>query len=455
MEASSAAEPSKEGVEFFEKHIRPVLAEQVLQVPLRQAEKVKGKLLLDTARGPAQGGRERRRGRARQPGEEPADRLAVSYTDEDLQMPPKEQLPEARQCGSRAVGEDRRPDPRGATPRRPRSTSRTTERSRSSSGRSSRSASRPLPAVKDAGRVENADRPLHPGEARGEGPARRRPPADRRTLIRRRDLRPDRPAADARGGRRVPGDDSPDAFEKVVDRLLASPAYGERWGRHWLDLVRYADTLRLQRATSRSRTPTVPRLGDRALQRGQAVRPVRPRADRRRPAARDRHRRRQPRRSSRPATSPTRRRFGSRASEFHLTIDDTIDNLGKAMLGLSRRAAPAATTTSSTRSRTTDYYALYGIFNSTQYSFPGTEIYRHPKDLVAARDAGGVREAAGVRAAGDGAGQPLRAAHARDEDRAEDPPKAKDVVADAKDGKDAKDSKDSKDARRSRRPPTR
>jgi len=37
-------------------------------------------------------------------------------------------------------------------------------------------------------------------------------------------------------------DDSPDAFAKVVDRLLSSPAYGERWGRHWLDLVRYTDS---------------------------------------------------------------------------------------------------------------------------------------------------------------------------------------------------------------------
>ena len=37
-------------------------------------------------------------------------------------------------------------------------------------------------------------------------------------------------------------DGSPDAFPRVVDRLLASPSYGERWGRHWLDLVRYADT---------------------------------------------------------------------------------------------------------------------------------------------------------------------------------------------------------------------
>ena len=37
-------------------------------------------------------------------------------------------------------------------------------------------------------------------------------------------------------------DDSPDAYEKVVDRLLASPHYGERWAQHWLDLVRYAET---------------------------------------------------------------------------------------------------------------------------------------------------------------------------------------------------------------------
>ena len=37
-------------------------------------------------------------------------------------------------------------------------------------------------------------------------------------------------------------DQSPNAFAKLVDRLLASPHYGERWGRHWLDVARYADT---------------------------------------------------------------------------------------------------------------------------------------------------------------------------------------------------------------------
>ena len=37
-------------------------------------------------------------------------------------------------------------------------------------------------------------------------------------------------------------DSSPDAWEKVIDKLLASPHYGERWGRHWLDVARYADS---------------------------------------------------------------------------------------------------------------------------------------------------------------------------------------------------------------------
>jgi hypothetical protein len=68
------------------------------------------------------------------------------------------------------------------------------------------------------------------------------PPADRRTLIRRAtfDLVGLPPAP--RDVDHFLADDSPDAFAKVVDRLLASRQYGEHWGRHWLDVVRYADT---------------------------------------------------------------------------------------------------------------------------------------------------------------------------------------------------------------------
>ena len=80
---------------------------------------------------------------------------------------------------------------------------------------------------------------LAPLEAKGLKPA---PPADKRTLIR-------RATYDLLGLPPTPSevetflaDKSPDAFAKVVDRLLTSPRYGERWGRHWLDEVRYADS---------------------------------------------------------------------------------------------------------------------------------------------------------------------------------------------------------------------
>ncbi|HTI50623.1 MAG TPA: DUF1553 domain-containing protein [Planctomycetaceae bacterium] len=75
-------------------------------------------------------------------------------------------------------------------------------------------------------------------ESRGIAPA---PPADKRTLLRRVtfDLTGLPPTPEEIQG--FLADDSPAAYARVVDRLLASPAYGERWGRHWLDVVRYAD----------------------------------------------------------------------------------------------------------------------------------------------------------------------------------------------------------------------
>jgi mono/diheme cytochrome c family protein len=99
----------------------------------------------------------------------------------------------------------------------------------------------PLPAVTTPGWGTNAIDAFLAStmEQKGLKPSR---PADRRTLIRRASL-------DVLGLPPAPeeveafvNDTSPQAWDKVVDRLLASPHYGERWARHWMDLVRYADS---------------------------------------------------------------------------------------------------------------------------------------------------------------------------------------------------------------------
>ena len=142
------------------------------------------------------------------------------------------------------------------------------------------------------------------GVARGLGRARRSiasswpgwrsegltpsPEADRATLLRRvtLDLIGLPPTLD--GGRRLRRTTPrPAPTSELVDRLLASPHYGERWARPWLDLARYADTNGYEKDRRRDDL-AVPRLGHRRPQRRHAVRPLHRRADRRRHAARTR-----------------------------------------------------------------------------------------------------------------------------------------------------------------------
>ena len=102
--------------------------------------------------------------------------------------------------------------------------------------------------VREAGQGTDPRRPERRRRA-GPAPARRgraealargRPPHPDPPAV----VRPDRPAADARGGRGVRrATRSPDAYERLVDRLLASPHYGERMAIGWLDVVRFADTI--------------------------------------------------------------------------------------------------------------------------------------------------------------------------------------------------------------------
>lgn len=206
--------------------------------------------------------------------------------------------------------------------------------------------------------------------------------ADRRTLIRRVTfdligLPPTPEETDA-----FIGDTNPNAFEKVVDRLLASPHYGERWGRHWLDVVRYADTAG---DNSDYPIPQMHRYRDwvidafnRDLPYDQFIREqiagdlIGGTSDSERY-----------RRIIATGYIANARRFGSRVDDYpqHLTIEDTLDNLGRAFLGLTLNCARCHDHKFDPITMK-DYYALYGIFHSTRYPWPGIELDKRQRDLI-------------------------------------------------------------------------
>ena len=170
-------------------------------------------------------------------------------------------------------------------------------------------------------------------------------------------------------------DQSPKAFEKVVDQLLASPAYGEQWGRHWLDVARYADTAG---DASDYPVPEMSRYRNYVIRSIQQDKPFNEFLREQLSGDLLTAKNEEDRRDKVVATSflANSRRFGQTEGEFYLTIDDTIDNLGKAALGLTVGCArchdhkfdPIPTA---------DYYALFGIFKSSKYAWAGTEHHQY------------------------------------------------------------------------------
>src|SRR4051812_4545172 len=227
-------------LEFFETRIRPLLAEHCYQCHSADAKKLKGDLLLDTregTRGKGESGQH-----AVVPGDPEHSRLieAVRWTNPDLQMPPKKRLTDAQVNDLVAWVKLGAPDPRQAEPARGKS-----PLAPAPNAKEFWSFKRPVahaaPEVKDAGWARTpVDRfVLAKLEAKELKPAAE---ADRRTLVRRatfdlHGLPPTPEEVDA-----FVNDPSADAYERLIDRLLASPRYGERWGRYWLDLARYSDT---------------------------------------------------------------------------------------------------------------------------------------------------------------------------------------------------------------------
>jgi hypothetical protein len=235
---SGTPEPSAADVEFFEARIRPILVESCYGCHSVESGKSKADLLLDSRDALRKGGAT---GAALVHGDPDKSLLiqAIRYTDEDLQMPPKDDggklSPEKIALLEEWVRRGA-PDPRAGGKPHPM------DMAAARKHWAFQPVTRPaVPAVKKAAWVATPVDAfvLAQLEAKQLAPSA---PADPRTLLRRVtfDLTGLPPAAEEMDA--FLQDRSPDAYAKVVERLLASPRYGERWGRFWLDVARFADT---------------------------------------------------------------------------------------------------------------------------------------------------------------------------------------------------------------------
>ncbi len=236
------AQAAKKGVAFFEKHVRPILADHCYGCHSEEADRVKGELLLDTRAGWKKGGAN---GPVIVPGHPEKSRLIQAVRREgDLKMPPADEgEPLTQREVQRLVQWVKlgAPDPRdGEAADVPESGIQFEQAQQEWPYRPLR---RPEPpAVHNDAWVRNPiDRfVLARLEDRGLSPG---PPASDRKLVRRAyyDLvgLPPKPTR----VRRFVNNRSPGAWPRLIDRLLASPRFGERWARHWLDVARFAESM--------------------------------------------------------------------------------------------------------------------------------------------------------------------------------------------------------------------
>jgi len=231
---SSAQQLTRAQSDFFESKIRPILVNDCYKCHSKQAVKIKGGLLLDTSAGLLKGGDT---GAAVVPGDPNKSLLieAVNYTNQDLQMPPNKKLsdgeiadlvswvkmgaPDTRVVGTNQVNYIASRDHWSFKPIK----------------------NPPVPTFQDTTWIKTPVDAFVLAKLQ-ENDLKPNPAADKRTLIRRATYDLIGLPPTQQEVKDFLDDGSPDAFAKVVDRLLASPHYGERWGRYWLDTARYADT---------------------------------------------------------------------------------------------------------------------------------------------------------------------------------------------------------------------
>jgi hypothetical protein len=229
--ASVPEKSSPQALEFFESKVRPILADRCFRC--HGPEKQKAGLRLDSREGMLKGSES---GPVIVPGQPEASLVIKAILQQgDLKMPPDEKLPAEAIASISEWIKAGAPWPGNNIAAGPAVESWKTHW-----------AFQPVtklapPAVQHAGRVHSPIDAFILAELEKHG-LTLAAPADKRTLLRRATfdligLPPTPEEIEA-----FESDSTPDALARVIDRLLASPHYGERWGRHWLDVARYADT---------------------------------------------------------------------------------------------------------------------------------------------------------------------------------------------------------------------
>lgn len=354
---------------FFEKQVRPLLVKRCYEC--HSGTKTNGGLALDSQVGWQRGGES---GPAITPGKPESSLLVKAINYDGLEMPPESaggKLSAAEITVLTEWVKQGANDPRIETVRPGRMTSKQAR---------SWWAFQSLPKLTEPVTPQRIDGFIDAQlNARSLAAS---PPADRRTLIRRAtyDLTGLPPSPEEVD--RFVSDESDEAFAMVIDRLLDSSQYGVQWGRHWLDVVRYADTAgentdrplphawryrnwvidSMNRDLSFDQFVRMQLAGDLVEADGESLSPG----------------------QGIVATGylAIARRFGHDIDkDIHLMHEDVIDNVGKNFLGLSIGCARCHDHKYDPLTAE-DYYALYGIFSSTRFSFPGCEPKGQPRDLV-------------------------------------------------------------------------
>ncbi len=363
-----AAKITPEQEQFFESKVRPLLAQNCYSCHTRGAS---GGLRLDSREALLKGGKD---GAVVVPGHPESSLLisALNYKTA-IQMPPSGQLKTEEVAVVEQWIKDGLPWPKGS-PAAPARQVTEADRAFWAFHVPDRPAVPVVPAAKSTWAHNDIDRfILTKLEEKHLKPVA---DADKRTLIR-------RVTYDLTGLPPTPAevqafldDKSPKAYEQLIDRLLASKSYGERWGRMWLDVVRYADT---SGGGGDYPIAQAAKYRDYVIQSFVDDKPY------------DRFIREQIAGDLLPSQSEPEHWRNVIATGYlagtnryenkPVHVSDAVDNLGSAFLGVTVGCArchdhkfdPIPTA---------DYYALYGILHSTNYAHPGDDEIRYQKDFT-------------------------------------------------------------------------